>query len=413
MNYQNLTTSKTQLTTDNDVVVSVKNVSKKFCKHLRRSMAYGIVELSKNLVGMTPDSSELREDEFWAVDDVSFELRRGEVLGLIGVNGSGKSTLLRLMAGILPPDKGEISVKGKVGALIAIGAGFHPHMTGKENIYLNATIMGMTRQEIDSKLDDIVDFAGIRNFLRAPVSTYSSGMRVRLGFSIAAHLEPDVLLVDEVLAVGDVGFRAKCFNAIYDIMQKSAVVLVSHSMPQVSRLCSDIMVMEHGRSVFKGKDVHKGIDFYYSQFEMERTIIAGSGRAVIHKVELESNGRKGIDRINYLDQLSIHIYATIDSKVESPNISVVFLNKELQNVAQCHSFFNRFEIGNTGNELHVLLNIGRINFNPGVYILEVAITAEDRGEVLAKYQNVKELTIAGDFVGYAPVQLSGKWKIVE
>ena len=145
MNQQPRTKNDERRTND-DVVVSVKNVSKKFCKHLRRSMAYGIADLSKNLIGIKPDSTELRKDEFWAVKDVSFELKRGEVLGLIGVNGSGKTTLLRLLSGIFPPDKGEISIKGRVGALIAVGAGFHPHMTGRENIYLNGTILGMNRE---------------------------------------------------------------------------------------------------------------------------------------------------------------------------------------------------------------------------------------------------------------------------
>jgi lipopolysaccharide transport system ATP-binding protein len=197
-----------------EVVVSVKNISKKFCKALKRSMAYGIVDLSKNLFGIKPESTELRNEEFWALDDISFELMRGESLGLIGVNGSGKTTLLRLLAGIFPPDRGEIMIKGKVGALISVGAGFHAHMTGRENIYLNGSILGLSREEIDSKFEEITDFAEIGDFLDAPVATYSSGMRIRLGFSIATAIEPDVLLLDEILAVGDAKFRNKCYNRI-------------------------------------------------------------------------------------------------------------------------------------------------------------------------------------------------------
>ena len=161
---------------EGDVVVSVRDVSKKFCKKLKRSMIYGIIDLSHNMMGKHTDSTYLRKDEFWAIRNLSFELKRGDVLGLIGVNGSGKTTLLRLLAGIFPPDKGEIQIKGRVGALIAVGAGFHPHMTGRENIYLNGTILGMDRNEIDSKFQDIVDFAEIHDFLDAPISTYSSTM---------------------------------------------------------------------------------------------------------------------------------------------------------------------------------------------------------------------------------------------
>lgn len=244
-----------------EVVISVKNVSKKFCKNLRRSMAYGIVDLSKNLLGIKSDTSTLRKDEFWAIKDVNFELRRGEVLGLIGINGSGKSTLLRLLTGIFPPDKGEIAIKGRIGGLIAVGAGFHPHLSGRENIYLNGTIQGMIRKEIDSKFKDIINFSEIGEFLDAPVSTYSSGMRVRLGFAIAVHMVPDIMLIDEVLAVGDFMFRQKCSEKINEIRKNSAIMLVSHNMRDILMVCSKTIVLNNGEVVFYGvsKDA---VDYY-------------------------------------------------------------------------------------------------------------------------------------------------------
>ena len=246
-----------------EVVVSVKNVSKKFCKNLKRSMAYGIMDLSKNLVGIKQDSTKLRKDEFWALEDINFELGKGEALGLIGVNGSGKTTLLRLLAGIFPPDKGEIKVKGQVGALIAVGAGFHPHMTGRENIYLNGSLLGMSREEIDKKFENIVDFAEIGDFLDAPVSTYSSGMRVRLGFSVATAVNPDLLLIDEILAVGDVGFRAKCIQRIGILLENTAVIFVSHDMTHILRICDKTLLLEDGRVSFIGY-TSSAIDRYYS-----------------------------------------------------------------------------------------------------------------------------------------------------
>ena len=233
---------------NNDIALSFQNVSKKFCRHLRRSMAYGIIDLSKNLIGMRPESTRLRKDEFWAIDNLNFELRKGEILGVIGPNGSGKSTLLRLLTGIFPPDKGEIMVKGRVGALIAVGAGFHPHMTGRENIYLNGAILGMNRMEIDSNFQDIVDFSEIGDFLDAPVSTYSSGMHVRLGFSIAVHINQEILLVDEVLAVGDVSFKIKTMNKMMEVIKSgTTIIFVSHDIMAVENICKRVLLLEHGR----------------------------------------------------------------------------------------------------------------------------------------------------------------------
>ena len=410
MNQRPRTKTDEQRTND-DVVVSVKNVSKKFCKNLKRSMAYGIVDLSKNLLGIKPNSTELRKGEFWAVDDISFELRRGEVLGLIGVNGSGKTTLLRLLAGIFPPDKGEISIKGRVGALVAVGAGFHPYMTGRENIYLNGTILGMSREEINSKFQDIVDFAEIGDFLDAPVSTYSSGMRVRLGFSIAVQIDPDVMLIDEVLAVGDVGFRGKCFNAIERICNNAAVIFVSHQMPQISRVCTDIFVMNHGDVVYKGRDVPKGIGYYSASFETTKTIITGSGRATIHNIELRSNGKKRIQQINYLDNLSVHLNISVAQDVIHPIVGITFLSPELHMIAQCVSSYNNIELSNSGIPLHIILKLPAVNLNPGVYLLSVFIYDDKQRELLIHYFAIKEFQVSGNFVGSAPVQLVAKWDI--
>ena len=188
------------------VDIKVDHVSKKYCKSLKRSMSYGIWDIARNTLGLSSRSSRLRKDEFWAVDDVSFEVSRGETVGIIGPNGSGKTTLLKMLNGIFWPDKGKITVKGKVGALIAVGAGFHPALTGRENIYVNAAILGMTKKEVEERFDNILKFADIGDFLDTPVKYYSSGMYVRLGFAVAAHCDPDILLVDEVLAVGDAGF---------------------------------------------------------------------------------------------------------------------------------------------------------------------------------------------------------------
>ena len=235
----------------NNVIVKAENVSKKFCRNLRRSMYYGAVDVLKCMVGIPVKTHTVRPDEFWAVDNVSFELQRGKSIGLIGVNGSGKSTLLRLLNGIYQPDRGRIEMRGKVGALISVGAGFHPLMTGRENIYLNATILGMSKKEINNKFDEIVDFAEIGAFLDAPVKTYSSGMYVRLGFAIAIQAEPDILLVDEVLSVGDVNFQKKCFDKILNFLNRgTSIIFVSHAISTVERLCTECILLKHGKQVF-------------------------------------------------------------------------------------------------------------------------------------------------------------------
>lgn len=195
-----------------------------------------------------------RKEDFWAVRDVSFEVKRGEALGIIGHNGAGKSTILKLLSNITTPSSGEIMINGRLSALIEVGSGFHPELTGRENIYLNGSILGMTRRHIAERLDSIVEFAGIKQFLDTPVKRYSSGMYVRLGFSIAAHLDPDILLLDEVLAVGDAAFQDKCLKRIAEMRDAGiTIVFISHDLGAVERLCDRVLLMQKGEIIAGGK----------------------------------------------------------------------------------------------------------------------------------------------------------------
>jgi homopolymeric O-antigen transport system ATP-binding protein len=245
---------------NSDVRVRVERVSKKFCRNLKRSLWYGLVDTASDMFAGRP-SQQLRTDEFWAVDNVSLELARGECLGLIGRNGAGKTTLLKMLNGLIKPDTGRIELAGRVGALISLGAGFNPILTGRENIYVNGSVLGLTKKEIDSKLPEIVDFAEVADFIDTPVQSYSAGMQVRLGFAVATAIKPDVLLLDEVLAVGDVAFRAKCYERLAHIRNSAAFVLVSHDTDQIARVCSKVLVLEHGCARFFG-DVGEGIRTY-------------------------------------------------------------------------------------------------------------------------------------------------------
>lgn len=249
-----------------DIVIQVDGVSKKFCKDLRRSMVYGVRDICRNMLGMSSRPEVLRKDEFWATKDVSFEIKQGETVGLIGPNGSGKTTMLKMLNGIFWPDRGKISIRGRTGALIAVGAGFHPDLTGRENIYLNGAILGMTRRDIAKNFDNIVDFADVGDFLDTPVKYYSSGMFVRLGFAIAVYCEPDILLIDEVLAVGDEGFQNKCFNRIGELRSRGVTtILVSHNMHAVSAFCERAILMDKGLAI-DYSDVSEAVKAYTDLF---------------------------------------------------------------------------------------------------------------------------------------------------
>lgn len=252
-----------------ETLVIAENVSKKFSRSLKHLMLYGMQDMVLGVFGKGIDSGKLRDNEFWAVDGASFELKRGETLGMIGPNGSGKTTALKMLNGIFMPDRGKISVRGRVGVLIHVGAGFHPMLTGRENVYVNGTILGMRKKEIDRKFDSIVDFADIGDFLDTPVKNYSSGMYVRLGFSIAMHCDPDVLLVDEVLSVGDAGFQAKCLNEIGRLRKNgTAIVLVSHELHHISVHCNKVTLFQHGKTK-NFDDVSEGIKEYVAIFSEE------------------------------------------------------------------------------------------------------------------------------------------------
>ena len=271
-------------------VITLEEVSKKFCRRLWYSLWYGLSDLAAEVTARNGNGDlRLRRAEFLAVDDVSFEVRPGECLGLIGHNGAGKSTVLKMLNGLVRPDKGRITMRGRVGALIELGAGFSPILTGRENIYINGAILGFSKREIDARFDDIVDFADLGDAIDAPVQTYSSGMYVRLGFAVAAQLNPDIFLIDELLAVGDTAFRMKCFQHLLDMKDAgSTIIVVSHNMIDINRICDRVVVLDGGRKVFDG-DESTGIATCES-FLAKRSHFAQprgpNGIAWIDKVEL-------------------------------------------------------------------------------------------------------------------------------
>ncbi len=277
-------------------------------EHLWKQYRYGVIShgsLYKDLqswwarkrgkedpnLRITQDFEPGREGErFWALEDIDFAVEQGEVLGIIGKNGAGKSTLLKILSQVTTPSKGFVKMKGRVASLLEVGTGFHPELTGRENVYLNGTILGMTRGEIDTKFDEIVDFSGVERFIDTPVKRYSSGMYVRLAFAVAAHLEPEIMLVDEVLAVGDAEFQKKCLGKMKGISKKGRTVLfVSHNMNAVKNLCPRSILLDGGKLVYEGAS-ERVISTY-----LDRNLIEGS---VAEKGQIEERMEGQINRRN-------------------------------------------------------------------------------------------------------------------
>jgi lipopolysaccharide transport system ATP-binding protein len=247
---------------DEEVVLSINGVSKRFCRDLKRSLLYGVQDITTDLLDLRRERHTLRPKEFWALKDVSFQLRRGEALGLVGKNGSGKSTLLRIIAGLIKPDAGSVDIKGRVAPLIALAARFSPILTGRENVYANMSILGLSKQEIKNRFDEVVEFAEIGDAIDSPLQTYSSGMASRLGFASAIHTDPDILLIDEVLSVGDAQFGAKCHRKLQELRQKNTTfILVSHNAQTILNACDSAIYLIKGQLIASG-DVRSIIQSY-------------------------------------------------------------------------------------------------------------------------------------------------------
>jgi ABC-type polysaccharide/polyol phosphate transport system, ATPase component len=327
-----------------DTIIKVENLSKRYRIGLHEKKADTFAQqLWNNLKAPVKNFQRIKslgkfeeeeESVHWALKDVSFEVKQGEVLGIIGKNGAGKSTLLKILSKITEPTSGRIEMNGRVAALLEVGTGFHPELTGRENIYMNGTILGMTKKEIDRKLNEIIDFSGVEKYIDTPVKFYSSGMRVRLGFSVAAHLEPEILVVDEVLSVGDYEFQKKCIGKMNEVAKDfgRTVLFVSHNLESVKGLCNKGLVIETGHVVFEGNSC-QSVDFYLNrsyQFDFQRVWeiekAPGNNFVKFKRVELVGSGKNGKNYIsrdeeiliqtefwmlqdNINTNLSLHLYA--------------------------------------------------------------------------------------------------------
>lgn len=370
-----------------ELLVRVEGVSKKFCRDLRRSLWYGMQDLASELLGRHETSRALRPKEFWAVDDVSLELRRGECLGLIGHNGAGKTTLLRLLNGLLKPDKGRIEIRGRVGALIALGAGFNPVLTGRENIYVNAAILGFKPHEVQKRLDEIIAFSELGEFIDSPVQHYSSGMYTRLGFSIAAHLEPDVLLVDEALAVGDLAFVVKCLNRVAELRRNgTGIVFVAHSELQVREAADFCILMHHGKVACQGTP-----DEAFRLYDDLVPIASDAGYVFDSAVGLElTRGnetvalRTGETAIFEIRCKAVRAYGDVQFELR-------FWNARAQLVTTIANRSCNATIDLPSGESTIKLEIPRLALAPGAYRLAAGFRRN--GEVLGWARDLAQVTV--------------------
>ena len=331
-------------------------------------------------IGETNDRTSKGESEYvWALKDINFEVNRGEVLGIIGKNGAGKSTLLKILSKVTGPSTGSIKSRGRIASLLEVGTGFHPEMTGKENVFLNGAILGMTKKEIASKLDEIIEFSGCERYIDTPVKRYSSGMKVRLAFAVAAFLEPDILVVDEVLAVGDAEFQKKAIGKMQDISsgEGRTVLFVSHNMAAVQNLCSRAVVLDNGQVAFKG-EVQTSLDFY-SKLCLDNLNeigkhIASSNLLTVNNIKVFKRKEVLLPNRTILlgEKIDIDIDITIKSKIKDLSISIDVLNDKQELLSHITNEDSALYIATKSQiNLNIKIQTDPLLFIPGKYSMNL------------------------------------------
>lgn len=389
--------------------LSFKNVSKRY-----RVRQEAPEDLTRNRIVRKIQNLRRPVHDFWAVRDVSFEVQRGEALGIIGHNGAGKSTILKLLANITAPTAGEIMINGRLSALIEVGSGFHPELTGRENIYLNGSILGMRRREITEKLDSIVEFAGIREFLDTPVKRFSSGMYVRLGFSIAAHLDPDILLLDEVLAVGDAAFQAKCLKRIGELKAKgTTIVFISHDLGAVERTCDRVILMKHGEAAADG-DPPEAIAAYRKRETLPISKIGTSTHetesAYITNVTARAYGSDEDEnlRTGFPFEVRVSFFAAVPDRDMVFNILIYTADRVVR--CQCSTDGGERITLQTGDGSLVFYS-PELALLPGIYYVDASVTERGEPEPIHSYYEATVLRVEPGKAAAGEFYLPHKWKI--
>ena len=403
-----------------DVIIKIENLSKEY-----RLGLVGTGTLRDDLkrawckicgkedpflkIGETNDRSTLGfSDYVYALKKINIEVKRGEVVGIIGKNGAGKSTLLKILSQITAPSTGEIKLDGRIGALLEVGTGFHPELTGKENIYLNGAILGMSHDEISKKIKDIISFSGVEKYIDTPVKRYSSGMKVRLGFAVAAHLEPDVLVVDEVLAVGDAEFQKKAIGKMKDVSQGSGrtVLFVSHNMLSIQKLCSRVIVLRNGEVCFDG-DVQEGVQQYLSE-NLEfldcklsgREDREGTGELRFMDYRFESIDGEALKLINTGMGFKLSIKYCAREKLKNLYVMISFYTEGRIPLFRCDSRYSGGSFGEIEGEGFIECTIPKLTLYSGTYYFDILLAQEHDNVIIDQIENAGKMVVeAGDFYG--------------
>jgi ABC-2 type transport system ATP-binding protein/lipopolysaccharide transport system ATP-binding protein len=360
-----------------DIAIRVEGVSKVFELHSDRRT---------NIKERFVRGRSTEGDRFWALKDVGFEVPRGSTYGLIGHNGSGKSTMLKLLAGIHRPTSGTIMADGRVSAMIELGAGFHPELSGRENIYLNGSILGLTRKQIDGALDEIIAFSGLERFIDSPVKIYSSGMYVRLGFSIAVNLDPEILLIDEIVAVGDEEFQRRCFDHLYKLRRKGVTIcFVSHSLPLVQTLCDHAVWLDHGEMRAEGKALQV-VDAYLREVNKAEASRLGDAESLDDSASRRGTREITISKVEFLDAtgaptpvgstgdpLTIRMHYEVHDPVTEPVFGLAFYHESGTHVSGPNSREGAVVTGTPTGEGYVDFRMDRLLLQPGAYVVSAAV----------------------------------------
>jgi lipopolysaccharide transport system ATP-binding protein len=394
-----------------EIVIKAENLGKKYrIGHLSNRQSYTalrdvLTQTAHNLWQKTRDMVTGKpivlgdtQEDIWALKDVSFEIRQGETVGIIGRNGAGKSTLLKILSRITEPTEGRVTIRGRVASLLEVGTGFHPELTGRENIYLNGAILGMSRAEIRQKFDEIVAFAEVDKFIDTPVKRYSSGMYVRLAFAVAAHLEPEILLVDEVLAVGDAQFQKKCLGKMGDVAQEGRTVLfVSHNMAAIQRLCPNAFLLHDG-GISKFGNTSEVIPFYMSAMEKYSTkgpVKSGPAELIIY-METLNGERKYIFNIG--DPIRFIILLNVDRAINRAAFGLGIIDIMGGRVITHHTMFQHADSWGVKNSTRITVEWPECILCPGSYHFVLALF--ESGQMIALWEDIGELiVIEADYFG--------------
>ena len=391
----------------NGAAIRIEDVSKRFRIYHERNQSLKSAVMRRRRASY---------EEFWALQDVSFDIPQGKTFGLVGDNGSGKSTLLKCIAGILRPDRGTITAAGRMAALLEVGSGFHPELSGRDNVYLNASILGMTRKEVDRKFDEIVDFSGVEKFIDQPVKDYSSGMYVRLGFSIAINVDPEILLVDEVLAVGDAGFQDKCVEKFAQFRREGrTVVVVSHSLPSLQAMSDEAAWIQNGALVQHGPATSV-LDSYYDVVRSGTRVGAGgfvhqgSGEVEILEVTLLRDGEPATSYATG-DPMTVRIRYRADERIERPVFGLALDARDGAHLWANNTRDVGHPIDAIDGEGVIDCHVPRLALQAGTFDVTAAVTDHATTHVYDFVRAAASLTVShvpdGERGGY--LALEGRW----